>query len=368
MKKQKLQIAQCVATGKLKSIFEVESGLNCNCVVPGTTISVIAKNVGKCPNQPIKKGQRIAHFALSRGEDSQGAIESALHHLAKAVFLVDKTLRLPKVELSLDRTKLYDELMDQFPPYWSFPQKRNFLMEVLLSRDLAPHEWSSEKQVIFDTVETEVFFQSEKGDYRVDAVAYLNAKPLLVEFKVTHAVDASKREAIAHSEMSCLEIDLSGVHQLDNTGKVNEDGMRSLLLGQGTVKSEWIYNSKWSRLESIVKEEILSRAKPKVVDILHEDRLTLERQSDFYKLRKVLGFEPIKVYGKHKKLIYKCPAYRKIDAFRCEGCRWFGGHFYFTPKENEDEIQLTLCGFNQSISRSKLNKIIGDKGIVFDSK
>jgi hypothetical protein len=87
-------------TGRLKSIFEVESGADCECVVPGLDVPVVAKNKGKKPGEFVERGRKVAHFAVAKGYDPQEALESALHLLAKEVFAERLELFVPPLSMS----------------------------------------------------------------------------------------------------------------------------------------------------------------------------------------------------------------------------------------------------------------------------
>lgn len=86
---EKLQIAIDKKSGEWVSIFEVPTGRACNCIFPDPDgdIELDAKNKNKHPDTPLRPGQKIAHFAVAKGQDYEGEPhpETAIHKLAKEV-------------------------------------------------------------------------------------------------------------------------------------------------------------------------------------------------------------------------------------------------------------------------------------------
>ena len=117
------------------------------------------------------------HFAHKPGSICGGA-ETVLHCYAKELFLREKTLTLP------DR-KLTEE----------------GLIEIV----------TKEGRWCFDSVNPEL----RLGDFQPDAVARWRDVELLVEFRVTHAVDETKQSKVKKHGVSMLEIDLSGLAAQD---------------------------------------------------------------------------------------------------------------------------------------------------------
>lgn len=82
---------------QIKSIYEVQTGIKCNCYCPVCNNALIAKNKDKYPNQELKLGEKTAHFAHSNGSDCPNAGETMLHLIAKEVLKDLKTLLLPSI-------------------------------------------------------------------------------------------------------------------------------------------------------------------------------------------------------------------------------------------------------------------------------
>ena len=149
--------------GDLVHIDSVPNGNGCGCVCPHCKSELCAKNGGS--------GEKMVHhFAHLSGSDCVGAIESALHKMAKDVMKETLSLQLPE---RLDGSR----------------------GEVLR----------------FDRVEVE-FFDKETR-LRPDCIGYYGDKILWIEFKRTHAVDAKKKGKIISARIDCIEIDLE-IHSL----------------------------------------------------------------------------------------------------------------------------------------------------------
>ncbi|MDE7291552.1 MAG: hypothetical protein K2N58_05845 [Treponemataceae bacterium] len=138
--------------GNVVYIEDVENGKKCDCVCPGCGQPLVAKNNGK------KKEHHFAHF---RTAECEHGYQSALHYMAKDVFLEMKEFTFVKngapVKYRID--------------------------DVVLEKNVA--------SVIPDILVT------------------CDGKRFIVEIFVTHAVDDEKKEKIKALKLSALEIDLS---------------------------------------------------------------------------------------------------------------------------------------------------------------
>lgn len=146
--------------GNLVPVDEVPNGNDCGCVCPHCKGALCAKNGGDSEKM-------IHHFAHLSGADCVGAVESALHLMAKEILLETKSVYLPN---------------------------RN--------------DERNGDVVHFDRVEVE--FYDKDTQLRPDCIGYYDEKSLWVEFKRTHAVDTKKRGKIISAHIDCVEIDLNG--------------------------------------------------------------------------------------------------------------------------------------------------------------
>ena len=144
--------------GKLIHVDSVSTGLSCKCFCPHCKNELVAKNGGS---------RKVHHFAHANGSDCVGAIESALHKMAKDILQEHKILMLP-------------------------PTKHN----------------KTGEQIVFKNVEVEVF--DKELSLRPDCVGYDKAGQFIwVEFKRTHEVDVRKAGKIISARINCVEIDLN---------------------------------------------------------------------------------------------------------------------------------------------------------------
>lgn len=168
--------------GNLVHVDNVNNGLKCECVCPKCKSELNAKNEGK---------KKIHHFAHKADSDCQGAVETAIHMLAKEILQEIKSVLLPSTPDFLDGRILY-----------------------------------------FDKIEIEMF--DSKLNLQPDCIGYYEDKKLWIEFKYTHAVDLKKREKIILSHIDCIEIDISDCTQ-------DKDNIKERILND-LEKREWIYN------------------------------------------------------------------------------------------------------------------------------
>ena len=145
--------------GQLVHVDSVPNGNECGCFCPHCKSPLCAKNGGDGKKM-------IHHFAHLSGADCVGAVESALHKMAKDILLESKCVFLP--------------------------ERPDGRMGELLQ---------------FDRVEVE-FFDKDTG-LRPDCIGYYGDKIFWVEFKRTHPVDTDKKAKIISAHIDCIEIDLN---------------------------------------------------------------------------------------------------------------------------------------------------------------
>lgn len=181
-KKDKPYLVYAIApNGAMAHIDSVPNGMGCGCICPHCKDKLLAKNGGSV---------NAHHFAHRDGADCVGAIESALHLLAKEVLSETLRLMLPNGDtMSFDR--------------------------------VVKEEYNSELSL------------------RPDCVGYYGDKLLWIEFKRTHAVDARKEEKIVSAHVDCIEIDLNECEQ-------DKEKVRTFVT-QSIEKRKWIYSAKYGK-------------------------------------------------------------------------------------------------------------------------
>lgn len=118
--KGEIKLPYGLRDGRLLHISEVSSGLACKCICPSCESLLIAK---KCED-------RRSHFAHAAEADCKGALEFALHLLAKEVITAKKKIVVPR---KLVRFKGNDEV---FPSkYFSIASAST---EVRVTADVIP--------------------------------------------------------------------------------------------------------------------------------------------------------------------------------------------------------------------------------------
>lgn len=145
--------------GVLVHIDSVPNGNECGCRCPHCKSVLCAKNGG---DERVK----VHHFAHLNGADCKGAVESAIHLMAKDILKEALCIQLP----------------DDLDGY------RGDLLK-------------------FDRVEVEPY--DPNTHLRPDCIGYYGDKFLWIEFKRTHAVDTIKRGKILEARIPCVELDLN---------------------------------------------------------------------------------------------------------------------------------------------------------------
>lgn len=189
-------------------IKEVENGANCNCKCPECNSKLIARNN---PNN-----QREAHFSHPKNSKCTGGIESALHMLAKQVFLETMVLKLPQTHGGEVRS----DTKSEFKPG---------------------------QEVRFDKVVLEDSKNVNNEEFRPDAIGYLDGKELYVEFTVTSFIKDKKKQIIERNGIPCIEVNLKGF-------QLNENRLKNLLFSS-TPRIYWIYHPEFETILNNPKTE-----------------------------------------------------------------------------------------------------------------
>ena len=157
MRKRYLTYAILKKTNQLVYVGDVLNGNECGCVCPYCGQPLCAKNEGK---------ERIKHFSHTNNVECLGAIESALHRMAKDILKEQKRIMLP------------------------------------CSQD-------SDKADILEFRDVDIEKNDEVSNLRPDCIGYYGDNDFIwIEFKKTHAVNSIKKEQIISLKRNCIEIDL----------------------------------------------------------------------------------------------------------------------------------------------------------------
>lgn len=159
--------------GELVHIDNVPNGNDCACFCPHCNSELCAKNGGSGTKM-------VHHFAHVSGADCVGAIESALHKMAKDVMKETLCIQLP------------DRL-----------------------------DGSHSELLKLDRVEVE--FYDKETNLRPDCIGYYGDKVIWIEFKRTHAVDTKKKGKIISANINCVELDL-------NVCVLNPEAVRNFII------------------------------------------------------------------------------------------------------------------------------------------
>ena len=168
------------AKGHLVHVDDVPNGEACGCSCPECRSKLIAKNKGQ-HNQH--------HFAHVGGSDCVGAVESALHLMAKEILSEGKKIMLPRYPLQVGGVRL------------------------------------------FKSIEVESY--DKELSLRPDCVGDTAGQKLWVEFKRSHEVDTDKAAKIKSAKIECVEIDINAC-PLDPL-KMKE------FLEESSENRQWIY-------------------------------------------------------------------------------------------------------------------------------
>ena len=282
------KLTYALRNDELLHISKVENGASCDCICPSCHQHLIARNKGLV---------REHHFAHAGNLTCKGAYETALHLLAKQVFVKSKTIYLPHF-------------------YWNYDHKSKNSSFAFPS--------AFKREIIFETVILEQNVVEGDAQVRPDAIGSLNGRQIYIEFANSHFIEPGKREKLKQLGIACIEIDLADL-PLDEIKIIER-------LTNISAFKYWIINPKMDELyrqhqkKILEKQELEEQANEWEESLLVAQadmkyhgykrdpkvKLLFTKNEEVYNcpIRKVL-LEPLKI-----ELIYKNPILKEIiDGF-----------------------------------------------------
>ncbi|GHC08861.1 hypothetical protein GCM10010080_24890 [Thermomonas carbonis] len=174
-----LKVPFGLKAGRMWSPKQVAAGRECGCVCPACEAPLVAKAADSTCRRP--------HFAHLTMTDCRAGYETALHRKAKELLAEHAALLLPAWDGEADMPN---------PPQ--------------LQDDTG--QWMSGTRVEFPSRTAglrNIRLEEAQGDYTPDVIAEDEAGELLIEIRVSHAVDPLKRRRIQSEGKRLIEIDLS---------------------------------------------------------------------------------------------------------------------------------------------------------------
>lgn len=199
-----------VADQHMVEPHEVENGLACGCICPGCQHKLEAK-----------QGQKIEwHFAHAAGGDCAGAVESALHRMAKQLIVERGQLCVPPLVLRRQIQGPRGEETRQLA--W-----QEMLTVTVQHGGLV--DLSGCKQEV------------NLGERKPDIYALLDDLPIAVEVAFTHDCDAKKIAWFKECDLTAIEIDIAPPRDL--TAGLARCFLESRLFGDATC-SQWLHHGR----------------------------------------------------------------------------------------------------------------------------
>lgn len=301
------QIPFGLKEGRMVGVGEVESGLACDCLCANCNGALVAR-----------KGQvNVHHFAhASDSSDCHNAAETALHRMAKQIFVEHKRFKAPEYRVT-----------------------EKYLLESgqeLRTRGQVTHA----KTYTFDLVEEEVWLEL----VRADLVAVDDMGQFAIEIKVTHACGKSKVSHLQKLSIRAVEADLSEVPR-----SITKDELTEKLLNTPTLY-KWMAHPQ----EKEIRDN-LWRA-------LHAEAIFIREQEEAERAEKEQERRRIRSLSvaNHQRIIEEGSAAQQENEhvgadgrwFLCEGCR----NIWNIPEHLCREIGATVtcpkCQFEAGTSRT----------------
>ena len=269
------------AKGHLVHVDDVPNGEACGCTCPECRSKLIAKNKGQ-HNQH--------HFAHVGGSDCVGAVESALHLMAKEILSEGKKIMLPRYPLQVGGVRL------------------------------------------FKSIEVESY--DKELSLRPDCVGDTAGQKLWVEFKRSHEVDTDKAAKIKSAKIECVEIDINAcpldpLKMKEFLEESSENRKWIYFKGQESLKSE---HTSYSHTGYLDTPEINSNVFTRTYEDSRYHIVTDENNSKVINLR-TLSFKDF-----IPSIKYRCIACKQEVAVKSDSA----GRFYFVHKEDKNKCSYSL--------------------------
>lgn len=252
----------------LVSVNDVERGLHKDIVCPSCKSSLVARK-GKV---------KIPHFAHYNRDECLTGLQTVLHMRAKEIIAETKTIFVPGHSIKLPCCMRWKREFDIITP------QRVSLDDVWLEKRL-------------DNIIPDVFAKTQSY-----------GRELLIEIRVSHAVEESKLAFIKSKNLSAIEVDLSDLH----TKGYDDEVLRERII-ENDVRKKWLYSPK---IDS-VREDVLMTA--------------------IYRTCSLKAFS-------NPWFSFVCPAKGrwKVSYHDCLGCK-------YVYSEKDHPVRKIWCGYNDKI-------------------
>jgi len=237
--KNNIKLPFGLINGQLKHIDDVANGRACGCICPGCKQPLEARNAGKI------KAHYFAHYNT---DECKHGTETAIHLMAKQIIYETKTVETP--------------LFFREPP----------------RKSSTDGEYYYGKQVKIEPKFVKADYAIRDGErkeyrknYRPDVTLIYKGRALLIEIKVTHAVDKEKYLKVKENNETMLEIDLSDV---DAGIVLNIDEFKNYVIHQ--APRHWINYPRGESYYEKLRIELDNKVKQK--EALKKQREALKRQ------------------------------------------------------------------------------------------
>lgn len=259
-----LKVPFGLLAGQLVEPGSVSNGKTCGCLCPGCRRPLVAYNQGKV--------RTTQYFGHQPGDECAKGFESALHLAGKQVVIQAKRLNLPALEVYGDgiaprvhkplRTKVVERATSA--AYQAVEAEASLEVSESLPATSLQADLFSAAPVAPETH----FLRADLKASHAGGIDW-------IEIRVTHAVDARKRNLMQHAGLRVIEIDLSGLFRpgitLDEVRRaVVEDIENKVWVAHPSVpdaaaalRREWERESEQARLANIRRQQREEAARPR---------------------------------------------------------------------------------------------------------
>jgi len=291
--------------GRMFEVLEVERGLACGCVCPECGQRLQA-------NQGEKRTY-FSHDPKSKFTDCEGALETAIHKMAKQIISELKSLKVPE-----------------------------HMIKDSITRHNKSYEASKIIEVEHDKYFTVVYEEEFIQDIKPDILAEIDDQRFIIEIAVTHFVDKHKISKIRQLGLPAIEINLSDIKR----ALLTKEELKKLVISKVENK-KWISNPKAVNAKQKLRQYLESLA----------DKDWKRMREKAYQLKKPKLTRP---YSSSKESNEK-PSNNRSNAnhrwIRCEACLHVFQIAIEVAPLYKETLECPDCGFGASGVLSSTGKL-----------
>ena len=204
--------------GRVVDVSEVESGLACGASLQARKGKINQHHFSHDPSADMKA--------------CHGAVETAIHRMAKQIIEENKAFLIPELRISESTIDVN-----------GFTQKEEFTVQ-------------SQALQRFDRVIPECYLSDIRPDIRPDILGEIDGKQIIIEIAVTSFVRPSKQNKMKNHGLAAIEVEIKNL-------SLTKEALRTLLL-ESPANKKWLFHPEEEPTRLRLKKALSLRIKKQI--------------------------------------------------------------------------------------------------------